>query len=833
MNVKSSIQWATPYSLGLIVALAATALLVFALWRWSSGKPIEPARRRGLWALRLLILAVLIPILLNPVRVDETPGAVERPRVLYLVDASQSMALGKGSSRWDQVVQTMREADRSHDPRVGAQVSVFRFGARLAAVGGPFWEPPEPPPTARAAPGAVLAADPPRPSEPVPAPTDDDTVLAGSLESLASRFGQNAPQAVVLFSDGRARDPERVEPIARAYGKMKVPIHVYPVGDEQVGGDVAIVSMVAPSLARKHTQLSAQVYVRSYGYKGKRAELKLVPIGPDGAAGPPIARTPIVLQDGMTPYTLAFESGDQDRRLEARIDTQPGEASAANNAFAAELAIDHTKIRVLYLEGSSESYVVRQGIFGLGGSETRGAFWSLQQALMEDPDIECTAVMPGGAGGDFSVLVRTDERGRGLPETPSELFAYDAIILSNVPREALSDQHLAWVEEWIGKRGGGLCMVGGPLSFSSGLWNDSTVGKMLPAELLPTGRDWDESMVTVVPSTDGPIHPIWHISSDEAKNKEILKTLPSFQGSNRVGRVKTNADVLARGGTTGSTGEPPPIIAVQPYGRGRAMMMTTAITRRFATAFSQSWGGSDSPYYKKFWRNTIYWLTENSSIGRRRLLAETDKTLYRPGEQIVIRSKTFDENASQTLEYRVAVSIEPKSAAGATSDESPLRRPVGTPRPAEGQGPLLPWGEEFDLARQTGEKSYTATLPIADAKSLPTGVTLTQGLRIELTAYENNTQVDSTALEVQVLDDPSEQQNPLPDHDLLRRVAAQSGGTVLGGSKDLAAMVEHLPRIIGAPEIKKVPVWSRWWLLSLLIVLLTIEWVWRRRIGLA
>ena len=49
-----------------------------------------------------------------------------------------------------------------------------------------------------------------------------------------------------------------------------------------------------------------------------------------------------------------------------------------------------------------------------------------------------------------------------LPETPSQFFAYDAIILSNVSRDALSDQHLAWIDEWIGRRGGGLCMVGGP-----------------------------------------------------------------------------------------------------------------------------------------------------------------------------------------------------------------------------------------------------------------------------------------------------------------------------------------------------------------------------------
>ena len=106
-------------------------------------------------------------------------------------------------------------------------------------------------------------------------------------------------------------------------------------------------------------------------------------------------------------------------------------------------------------------------------------------------------------------------------------------------------------------------------------------------------------------------------------------------------------------------------------------------------------------------------------------------------------------------------------------------------------------------------------------------------MRFELTAYENNTQVDSSSLEVQVLDDPTEQQNPLPDHDLLRRIAQDSGGTVLKGSKDLSAMIERLPRIVGPPEVKKTPAWSVWWLLAALIALLTVEWAWRRRLGLA
>jgi hypothetical protein len=461
MNVKSTIQWATPYSLGLLLAMAVAALVAFALLRWASGRPIAPARRPGLLLLRLSILAILGLIIINPVRVDETPGPVERPKLFYLLDTSQSMAIGKSSTRWEQVVQTIRDAGRARDPREGAQVSLFRFGSRLAAVDAEFGQPVADP-APRTAPGTLHAAELPRPGEPPPAPTDSDTLLGASLEGLTDRFGQAPPQAVVVFSDGRARDTEKADAIARAYGRMKLPVHVLPVGDENVGGDVAIVSMVAPNQARKFSKVAAQVYVRSYGYKGKRSELKIVTVASEGKPEAVLARAPVVLQDGVSAHSLVFEAGDQDRRIEARVDLQAGEVSASNNAFGADLAIDHTKIRVLYIEGSNESYALQRGISRLfgGDGEVRGAYASLQEALTEDPDVECTVMRPNGAG-DFSSVVRANENWRGLPETPSEWFAFDAIILSNVPREVLSDQHLAWVEEWIGRRGGGLCMAGG------------------------------------------------------------------------------------------------------------------------------------------------------------------------------------------------------------------------------------------------------------------------------------------------------------------------------------------------------------------------------------
>ena len=55
------------------------------------------------------------------------------------------------------------------------------------------------------------------------------------------------------------------------------------------------------------------------------------------------------------------------------------------------------------------------------------------------------------------------------------------------------------------------------------------------------------------------------------------------------------------------------------------MAMAMPITPPWANDFLTKWGGGDSKYSGKFWRNAIYWLTESSSIGRRRLVVTADK----------------------------------------------------------------------------------------------------------------------------------------------------------------------------------------------------------------
>ena len=96
---------------GSIVAMPLAVLLL----RMLLGPANAVSRRGSLWALRGTILVVVIVVLFNPVRIDESPGPVERPEMFYLLDTSASMQMGSPLSRWDE---SLRLIDQGWSNRV-------------------------------------------------------------------------------------------------------------------------------------------------------------------------------------------------------------------------------------------------------------------------------------------------------------------------------------------------------------------------------------------------------------------------------------------------------------------------------------------------------------------------------------------------------------------------------------------------------------------------------------------------------------------------------------------------------------------------------------------
>src|SRR6202035_540482 len=133
-----------------------------------------------------------------------------------------------------------------------------------------------------------------------------DTQLAAAFRQLAGRLGRETPAGVIVVSDGRVRDPEKLDEMASLWRRLHVPVHVVPLGRAVEGGDVAIVAAVAPAKARKQAQVEVGVFLRSYGCGRQRAELQLQALDENGKFRRTLTTLPISLQDGVQPVTVAF-----------------------------------------------------------------------------------------------------------------------------------------------------------------------------------------------------------------------------------------------------------------------------------------------------------------------------------------------------------------------------------------------------------------------------------------------------------------------------------------------------------------------------------------------
>lgn len=789
-------------------------MLAGVILRRLSGPVAGPARRRPVFGLlRLIAVLALVFVLAGPTWVDESPGKITRQDLFCLLDSSQSMDIGKERSRWDDAAAALDRVSRELPEEEQESLRLFRFGHRVSAV----------------TPDQSLAAL---------KPAETETRLAEAFRQMAGRFGQHAPAGLVLFSDGQVRNSERVREVARYYAARQIPIHVYPPPVTADEGDIALIAAVAPSRVRKYADVEVQVFLRSSGFSGQRTEVSLIVPAVDQQPKEILASVPVSLKGGVQSVPLSYRSDFKGRKFEVRAASLPGEISERNNSLSMDVQIERTKIRVLYIDGGAQlAQEVQSAMAAKPGTAPRAP---LQQMLNQDEDIDCILLIRDkargltGSGGNRSAIGR-------FPAALTELCAYDCVILNNVPASRFKKQELEWLKFWVEVRGGGLIMAGGEDSFSAGGWKSTPLADMLPVEL--EGAQWHlaDGKIHLQPVLPQGLHPIWQVVPERDANDNVLKSIPALPDIVSGLRPKPAAEILAveksSEGTVVST-ELAPLIVTGQDGIGRTMAIAWDVGPA-AKAFMTQWGPASAKNSEKFWRNVVYWVSERSSVGRRRLVATLDKRFYRPGETIQLQATAFNSVAQATTDYHVRGMIEPKSFETVGSElYSPVNWPEAVTRTSNEPLLRIVWGEEFELPRNDRTGGYSLKLNLAERLD---GGLSDQNFRIELTAYEggsaeqgaHGTQVDSTSLDVQVLDDPFEQQNTSTNFELLKELAMITGGLVLQSPEELAAVVRNLPVEVGPPMVHRTPMWPQWWLLATIGTALTCDWILRRWHGLA
>jgi uncharacterized membrane protein len=760
--------WSHPHDARLYLILAVALLGFLALAFRLAQAP--GARSKVLLVLRALAMGVLVLILLNPVQVSETRYRGPEPAAVFLLDQSRSMSLENPVSRAQAVERLINIAEAAIPRDRRPAIQKFGFGRDLVALS-------EPAKTGR--------------------PAADVTRLAWALEQLPTRFGETLPFAVFVFSDGRSTEPDSLEPTARAFRKLGVPVHVVPVGDERISGDVAVQDLDAPRDAAPGTRVPIRVTLRSRGYDGQRTELKIrSAANPEGDS---LATLPVTLAGGEQAHDLVIETDRAKGPLTAEVVALPHEAIAANNIVPFQITRRDPQLRVIYMEGSLPP-----------------EYQYLHDALQEDPNIKCVSMSVDNQYVDRPVLHRIGDPGRGFPTTREELLSYDVVICSDVARYAFTPQQLEWTVELVSKRGGGFAMIGGHTSFGSGGWDQTVWDGLIPVDMSGHGTArspfYDGPLRVVIPPKAA-LHPIWRIVDDPEQNRQVLDRMPNFNGTNLTDRLKPAATAI------GLSEQPLPgsdaatiVFSCQSFGRGRTFAMATDTTFAWGTQFETSWGEGDNRYFRKFWRNVVRWLSENSDGANRRLRVESDKVMYRPGQEIQITAWAYDQTLAETDRYRVHARLHD---------------------PSESESQALD-ASGINLVPQLGDAAYRGKLliPPASANVENSGSTIHQ-LALDVSALDGDSVVARSRILLQVIDDPVEFRDPRPDVVPLKELAQATAGRVIRTSAELATLLAQHPEASDRKVVTRLPLWDTPVLWVLFLGLLTSEWVLRRLKGLA
>ncbi|MYE12691.1 MAG: hypothetical protein F4X99_13770 [Gammaproteobacteria bacterium] len=530
------------------VALLAASLLRLAclggrLARW----PVS--RRLVVFGFQAATLGVILALLAEPTLVVRQLKSGANT-VAVLIDDSESMSLDAGGGK-SRLALARRLAAGDIVPGVGerSSVALFRFaeGAR------------------RIESLDALSAD------------GNRTRLVTSLTEAVTTFNAEALAAVIVLTDGAANADAGDD--LGALLAAGVPVHTVGIGPEANTGDVELSAVELPRTVPPGSEVTARLTLRHATAGDVRVRVR------DGEAVL-AARTVALRADGaVTSVDIAIPSGRPGlRELSFEIEPPPGDPLSRNDVRRRLLDVAERRHRVLHLEG-----------------EPRWEYKFLRRAVAEDDVMDIVSWLRTTPRKTYRQGVAgAEELAEGFPDELSKLYAYDVVVLGSLPAAALDDAQHAWLESFVGKRGGGLLALAGRDALADGGWDVAPLAKALPVTLKrgekPTYRFVEG---TAHPAVEGHASPVAALGAGESDGWAGLPRLADYQA---LGPPKPGATVLLEWVGEDTVA---PLLIEQPYGFGRTAVLASATTWRWRMRTPP-----DDPRHGLFWRQLLRHLAQ-------------------------------------------------------------------------------------------------------------------------------------------------------------------------------------------------------------------------------
>ena len=601
----------------------------------------------------------------------------------------------------------------------------------------------------------------------------DATNITAALESIRSGLLEQNLAAILLISDGNytsGGDPGRYA------AEIGLPVYTIGLGSPAARPDIGISGTEANPFAFVGESTPVRINVRSTS--GRREKIHLSLLTAEGEA----AAATIDLPPGPvdSAVVLPFRPArDGRQKLNLLLTASGDDANKVNNRATLYVDVLKSRTRIYIMAGalSPDISFLRQ---------------HLQASERFDLRLLAELSQPGGA---------QERLNRALQDSIDQA---DLFVLYNYPGRTTPSLSLERLQQSLERRAR-------PLLFVSG--RDPAWNRLAPMEpFLPFHADpVTTGIVEITPvlTPAGSQHPVMQIPGNGAAAWGLL---PPVFTQHRLRSWWPDAEILAQARPAGAVaaaveGRAWPLIMIRPAGAKSAAIIGYDLWRWH---LMMAGIGNEQESYHHFLHNLVRWLQmeQNSNLIR----VQSDQALYHFGDQVRITAQVVDAQFQAVADAEVQVTIHHngtsgRSAAGAQS----------APAAGAGDAPAAAF-----FLRPGGDGSYKGDFRPQAAGDYQLTAQVVQGGRSLGTA----THLFSVGSYNQELAEVTLKE------ELLRRIAAASGGRYAGeaGAAGLIASISgtRLTRTL----TQDFEVWNRWLLLAAILLLLAAEWFIRRRKGM-
>jgi hypothetical protein len=614
-----------------------------------------------------------------------------------------------------------------------------------------------------------------------PEANGEQTAIGSTLEEIRKRTQGKRLAGILLLSDGaqRALPPFDADPrvVAQLLRDLQIPVHSVGFGATGLAGGMDLVlddMEVSPTVFVKNN-LIASVKVKALGAAKRDLAVRML-VEERNAVDPTGATT---MKPVGPPVRLRTEQNEDLLRTElAWVPEQPGEYRLTVEV----LPLDDEPVKT---NNSLTTYVtVLKGGVSVAYFDRSRPEQKWLRYINDSPDIQVDfqEVRQGPLAPPTRIDPKWFDPGR-----------YDVFILGDVPAKLFGPDLLNKLSRLV-EQGAGLMMTGGFRSFGPGGYASTPLADLLPVDMDPSeiqngpqiapDLHYNEPL-KMVPTTFGVQSFIMRLDSPE-KNLERWKSLPPLQGANRFRGLKPLARPLAESADDRKL----PLLVSLDFGRTR--------TLAFAADTSYRWfieGKTEE--HQQFWQQAILWLAHKEEQGDNAVWLKLGSRRLRPGQplDITVGARGPDKR--------------PLADAGFTIE-------VLGPKQPDQRWPVVP--------QRTG----------ADTTARFTDTRQPGEYKVRVEGAHNGQPLGGAQMRFMVYEQDLELHNPAADLALLEEISKITGGTAVP-PEQLGKLLKSLIKSGLNPEVKKVSrttLWDNAWLMLLFVVLMTIEWFWRKSRGL-